>query len=1003
MSQLKRYGKPQGAPGIVVYEQTGINQLSQPTYGTCAVVGQLKRGPMGTFVPIRSTREYMNLYGDPNDLLWHLYSNSEHLTPDFVDDYFNTSGGAGVLFVCRLDLDGTARKSALTLKSRAGADVLRITAANPGRWAGRANEITSSPVVVATTRTFTLVKPGTMANEFVDAIAEFTGAPGKQFKVLANTTAAGSGEVVFTVGAQHNLALEGVIGPTALTGTASYTTRTTLAGTISFPLYQAVTGTVQIANTVITGTGTTFGAELFVGSSVYLNGEARIVESITSDTTLTIDSVFSVTTSEPTTIQRDNLTVTGLGTAFTTALAPGVTIYVPINGQPQGRVIESIVSATSLRLRSGFTAAVPAATAAEIDNLTVLGTTTNFTTEISPGQFLIDPNRAGSTVRVVAVTSATELKVDKPFYRNFADAQLTRQAQQASIKLETSREEGVSIKVGHGRRKPDTHFSLIVFFNGVELFEVGDCSLDPSDTDFVENVVDEANLVYSFNAEDHHAWIQAESLWTSDYTTFRETDVRPVNGGGKVLELTNSRLYTVAEMEYAHLVGQELYPNPYEQARAYFRIQEAAAPKSLDGTISTLGTAVTGVGTTFTLDFKSGDFVHDPLSNSLRKVRLVTNDTSLLLETAFANNVPAGTKTKRAGYLQINQAYDLQTVATIGDYFTVSHTQPLTKGYDGNPAQMNPWYYQKFADPDLNYIERAVINRNVGLVRIFTPGISGIEIQKAFMNYAEQKSFEYRAEIPSYVRTSASAEAFVLQQLGRSDNISVAFPSYGEKSNPLGAGYRYTSLSGMIAGGESRRALANRGYHVPFAGLQAVLPNILRIPFNAEPSDEAVLNLAGIQPILSMDGRIVVFGARGPAQDETYTFLHISRLQRHYTRVFLEARNLMNMMFLPNQPGVSDQLLLIFEQFAQLEYAKGAFTQYLSFRQAVEISSSIESSAISDEQVQSSLIRILNGVLSVNFFFVPTGIVEVIEVYTGPNLLVRKFGQGTSKYISSAN
>lgn len=763
--QSRYFGKPKPAARIAVYEKPSVNQIADPLFGTTAAIGNLKRGPVGVFTPARSLQQYLEVYGDPQDRRWHLFANAAHLLPDYVDEYFGNSGGSGTLFVGRLQLDG-ARRAEVTLKNRMGAPVLRIKAANEGRWGGAQNAIPTTGVIVASPRTFTLIAPGTRANEFVDATATFSGVPGKNYRVVSNTAAnTTSGETVFTVGAQYNLLTDGVSGPAALTGTASYTTRTDLTGTVTFPLYSDLTGTIAVNSTVLTGTGTAFLSKLEVGKNVYKDGLARVVESITSDTTATIAAPFP-TEGTGLTLQVDNLVVTGTGTAFATDLAVGKRLYATIGGQLQSRTVAAIASATSLTLTSGFTEALTPATVAQRDSLTITGVGTQFTTQLAPGTFLVDPNRAGNLVKVVAVTSATVVQIEQPFSQNFTAAQLTKQSQVATVTLTANRTDGLAIKVVQGQRFPDTHFGLRVYFNGAEVLSIADASLNASDPNFVENVVDQANIAFSSGSTNYHTWITAENLWTSDYTTNAGNDVRPCNGAGQILALTNSRLYTIADLEYDYLPGEALYPNPYEFPRSFFRVQTAIAPLDLAGTISSSGVNVTGTSTTFRTDLKAGDYLYDANSRTARKINRITSDTALVLEAAFPSNAPALTKTKRAGYLQVNDAYDLLLQASVDDYFLTVYPQILVKGYDGNTAAITPVIYNRFLDGDLNLLEKTVINKNYGLVRLACPGISDVAIQKAGVSLAELRAFEFRVEVPSYLTTASSAEAGYSNSLG---------------------------------------------------------------------------------------------------------------------------------------------------------------------------------------------------------------------------------------------
>lgn len=990
VSQIREYGKTNG-PGVRVKEISSDNSIPDPLYGTTAGLGPLQRGPMGVLVPVRSIKAYSEIYGDPSNRNWHLYQNSAHLLPDFVDDYFANSAGAGVVFVGRLPFK-EARAAEVVLKNRLGAPALKIKAANEGRWGGAKNILPQTPVVVATARTFTLVAPNVKANEFAGAEAEFTGVSGRRFRISANTAAhPGSGEVVFTVGAQYNLLLEGVTGPVTLTGTASYETRVDLTGTVEFPLYKNITGTARVNGEVITGTGTDFTTELTVGANVYKDGEARVVQSITSATTATISESFSID-GAGVTLQVDNFTVTGTGTAFATELREGDRLYAVINDEVQWRTVAIIESPTRLTLTSGFSDALSATTVIQKDNLEVTGTGTAFTAELSPGSYIVDPNRAGEMIKVVAIVSSTRLKVEKPFSQNFLDAQLTKQQQLGVVSLTPVAGTGLSVKVVQGERKPETHFGLEIYFNGSKVLTIPDASLDPSDPDFVESVVDQRNIAYATGTVNYNAWIKAENLWTSDYTTDPTSDVRPCNAAGTILHLTPSRLYTIADLSYESIVGELLYPNPYDYPRSFFRVQNAVAPKTLSGTLSSTGVNVTGTSSLFRTEVRPGDFLYDPASKTVRRVRVILSDTSLVLETAFAANLPALTKAKRAGYLQINEAYDLTLQTEVGKRFFGVYPETLTRGYDGDTSNITPALYGHFLDPDTNLIEKAVLNQNLGLVRIYCPGISDVAIQKMGAALAEQRAFEFRCEIPSYITSAAVAESFVNKQLGRNDFITVAFPSYAYKANPLGSAYRFVSLSGYIAGGESRRARANSGWHYIYAGVDATLPGIIKLPVALDPSDEGILNNAGIHPILMLDGNAVVFGGRSPSISESYKFTHIRRIQSHYIRILIEARNFLSLLFLPNQPGTLDVIIMLLEQFARNEYAKKVLTNYLGFREAVDIGGSFEAQNTTEQSALNSVVSVVNGELYVQFFYVPTGILEVLSVSVGPQILVERYG-----------
>lgn len=1004
----RKFGAPAGAPGIEITEQPGINSLSAQTYGTTACFGVLKRGPMGVAVPIGSKNDYNATFGDPGDLTWHLYKSGLHQCPDFVDGYFSSGGSAGQLWVTRLDMGGKAKKASLTLKSRTGDAVLKVTAANEGRWAGDKIEIKPTPVIFATIRTFTIIAPGIESNELIDATASFStqlgGNIGTEYKIISNTAAnPDSGEVVVTVGAQFDLLADGVAGPTALTGLAQYDRYTQIAGTSSFALTKNITGTVSLNNYTIVGTGTQFVSELKVGSTVYESGESRIVTSITSNTTLTIDYPFSnigngLTLATDNNILVGSLTV-GAESNYVADLSVGDTVYALVNGELQGRRVAAITSASELRLESGFTEELPLGTVIQIENYLITGTGTAFNTEVQVGQYIVDPNRQGDKALVVAVNSATEIEVDTQFSSSFSDMELTKQNQLVKIVLNPSSPiEGLTVEITQGVRYPATHFGMRVYFNGsLAMNPILDASLDPDDPQglFIENLVNNTDVIARKEGVNYTRWINVESLWNSAYTTSPDNDVRPANGAGEILVIAQNRFYTDADFDYQLAKGRFVFPDPYKQPRSFFRVQEVASPLLLEGSVSAASGSVivTGVNTNFRSVFAPGDYFYAPGMKVVRKILSIQSDSQITVDSLIPDGIPASSVGYKLGWIEVDRSYNLSAITEVGNRFFVEYPQQMVGGYDGDTSNILPYYFTQYADIDRNHLQNATFGRNVGLIRIATPGEDSLTVQKPFAQYAAEKAYEYRAEIPSYVTTSSAAEAFVNNDLGRNDFISVAYPSYGWIASPLGSGERFITLSGEIMGGESRTAVVNEGYHVPYAGLEASLARVLRLPFNVNPPDEATLNMAGIQPIKSNGGNAVVFGARCPSNSSIFTFLHVRRIQSHFVQYFQNARPLMAMLFKPNQPLISEYWQMILDNWANTEYRKGTFSKHLSFNQAVQITVGIKGNAISSVgDSKDKLIEALNGSHKISIRYVAAGIVERIAIDIGPDGLVEEWG-----------
>jgi hypothetical protein len=157
------------------------------------------------------------------------------------------------------------------------------------------------------------------------------------------------------------------------------------------------------------------------------------------------------------------------------------------------------------------------------------------------------------------------------------------------------------------------------------------------------------------------------------------------------------------------------------------------------------------------------------------------------------------------------------------------------------------------------------------------------------------------------------------------------------------------------------------------------------------PNEEALLNLAGIQPIKYVNGNPVVFGARIPAISSTYDFLHIRQMISDYIRIFLEARPLLEILFLPNQPNVAERALLAVENFFRREYLKGALNQNLSFNEAVEIKIDRGDNG-NAKALQDRIVAGINGELDTYISVVPAGVVEKFRVNLSASILVTSYG-----------
>lgn len=136
-------------------------------------------------------------------------------------------------------------------------------------------------------------------------------------------------------------------------------------------------------------------------------------------------------------------------------------------------------------------------------------------------------------------------------------------------------------------------------------------------------------------------------------------------------------------------------------------------PASADGTgtISTLGTAVIGIGTSFKTEMPLGSWLVDLSANEIRIVKDVTSDTLARLENAFTSDISASTTPN------IIHRKDLGVVAisvkAIGgdvkiDGYTLQEGESLTFDKDRDRSSHRDLVDPIIADPNGNTINTII-------------------------------------------------------------------------------------------------------------------------------------------------------------------------------------------------------------------------------------------------------------------------------------------------------
>jgi hypothetical protein len=999
--EIRVFGPPTGAAGVRVIEQVGTGNLQTPTQAPIVVIGPFKRGPSGRPIFCSSRKQYNEIFGDKREPRWHLYPDAEFYTPDVVDGYYTMAGDNAPLWVIRLDLEGKGKAAKKVLTNAAGTPVLELSAGNEGRWGGAAQKIPQATLIVVTSSDFTIYAPDVRANEFAGAKAYFKDVTGSQgFEIVANTAPFENGEVIFSVSSQYDLLSSGIYGPVTLSGRGTYTLTVPVPGTIASPTNRDIRGTATANETVIMGTGTNFLTELQVDQNVYFQDEARVVRSISSNTTATIDAPFTGIL-EDGTLQVDNLEVFGTGTPFDQTIV-GRQLSVNLEGQTYTRTIAAVTSPTQLTLSSGYPINVPPGTAATIDNYWVTGSAdSNFGAELKPGNKIIDPSRRGEGVTVTEVDTVSipnRFKVSKAFSGAFNNVQLTKQTQGVEIQMPAASNEGLSVEVGLGQRFPQTHFSLKVFFNSSLVVNVPDASLDPKDPYYIEPLVNDGNIAYRTGGQSYQAYVSAKNLWNSAYTTAPTNDVRPFNGAGEMLQVTPRRIYTVAKFDYSRARGAMLNIAPYSKTSAIVmdtvRIVDTAAPLPLEGSVSTNGINVIGTDTTFKSSLKKGDYLYDVRTNTARRIRFVASDRQLILDTAFPANLPALSQVTRAGYLQTEEGVDMTLFSKKGDKFIIPFQEAFGGGYDGDLGTIRPYYYSKFLNPDNDIIERSLWGTGAGMWRTITPGVTISSVLKMGALYASRTASEFRCEIPPHY-SPAAAKAFINEEVGLSEFMTCAYPSYGYITDPLRNGQRLVPISGDIMGLETFYCRTYQGWHVPAAGVEARLSRVNELTYQVSSIEEAELNNIGIQPIKKMYGSAVIFGVESPAIDEIYKFIHVRRTENEMARQFLEALPFMRRLFKPNQPQTAEQLRMTLDDYMLSKYTDGWFNQFLMYEQCVQIviETPVSTTASSvDETSRERIADIAAGNLTAVINWYPAGVLKNLFFRISPDIVTASYG-----------
>ena len=255
-----------------------------------------------------------------------------------------------------------------------------------------------------------------------------------------------------------------------------------------------------------------------------------------------------------------------------------------------------------------------------------------------------------------------------------------------------------------------------------------------------------------------------------------------------------------------------------------------------------------------------------------------------------------------------------------GDTFRVESERGLRDGYDGDtPSDAN------ISDAAFITTTSPINNlrgRNVGLVKLATPGVTSTSVQQAGLNYAAFRNYQYRVEIPASIVTEESAVNYINNTIGRNDYGVTIFPSFANVRNKQGNGTVLQSMTGGIHGREARVASDFLGYHKAAAGIDINLPNVVSLPTGEKTLNEEILNKQGISVVKKRQGSFIIWGDRTIALDPNWKFKHAREYISHIENVLLE--NFDFIIFALNDAQTRRRLFPIFRTFFLPEFQKRA-------------------------------------------------------------------------------
>jgi hypothetical protein len=502
-------------------------------------------------------------------------------------------------------------------------------------------------------------------------------------------------------------------------------------------------------------------------------------------------------------------------------------------------------------------------------------------------------------------------------------------------------EKALSVEIRDGEDNPDTEFGIFVYVDGDLANSWPNLSTNPASSRYWVDII---------NDDDNNDEIEVEDLWTGGH----DATVRPANHYSTISAVTETVL--TADI-HTYVVNS---PGGGDATMALgtttdLMVEQVITctftdPTTYDVSSDVFGALATGetVGVETDVDLKWVP----PFTLTAGGSPMAATDTIVIYYRPFIADeliggylYPDKVNAKREKYRITNNDHETITVAAGSDLtasgaptdeFMVVAPRELSGGVDGIADLADADYENQVWDV-ANSPFNQIVGKNLGLVKMATPGVTSTAVQKAGIAYADAKNQQYRVEVPSGTVTEDSVDLYLNDTIGRNDFAVCAFPSYGYVPDPLGNNegkLKLVPLTGMIHGRECRTANDYEGYHKAAAGIDQILPSILKLPTGDAILDEEYLNPIGVAVIKKVKGNFIIWGDRTLHVDPNWRWKHQREQMCYYENVLRESFDWI--IFQINDPRTEKMALTSLKTFFVPEWVKRAL-QGSTFEEAAII------------------------------------------------------------------